>query len=74
VLLVCSAVNMVDNSGLEMLYRINQNLDRMGIKLHLAEVKTPVLEQLEATDFIMKLTGSVFFTADQAMKDLAERV
>jgi SulP family sulfate permease len=74
VLLVCSAVNMIDNSGLEMLYRINQNLDRMGIKLHLAEVKTPVLEQLEATDFIMKLTGSVFFTTDQAMKDLAERV
>jgi SulP family sulfate permease len=73
VLLVCSAVNMIDNSGLEMLYRINQNLDRMGIKLHLAEVKTPVMAQLEATDFVMKMTGSVFFTTDQAMKDLSER-
>ncbi len=73
VLLVCSAVNMIDNSGLEMLYRINQNLDRMGIKLHLAEVKTPVMVQLEATDFVMKMTGSVFFTTDQAMKDLSER-
>lgn len=73
VLLVCSAVNMIDVSGLEMFYRINQNFDAMGIKLHLSEVKGPVMEQLEATDFIMQLTGSVFFTTDQAMRDLAER-
>ncbi len=73
VLLVMSAVNMVDVSGLEMLYRINQNLEAMGIKLHLSEVKGPVMEQLEATDFTLRLTGSVFFTTDQAMRDLADR-
>lgn len=73
VLLVMSAVNMIDVSGLELFYRINQNLDAMGIKLHLSEVKGPVMEQFEATDFIMRLTGSVFFTTDQAMRDLAER-
>ena len=72
-LLVMSAVNMIDVSGLEMLYRLNQNLESMGIKLHLSEVKGPVMEQLEVTDFIMRLTGSVFFTTDQAMRDLAER-
>jgi len=37
-LLVMSAVNLVDVSGLEMLRRINENLSRMDIKLHLAEV------------------------------------
>jgi SulP family sulfate permease len=72
-LLVCSAINMIDISGLEMLYRINQTLEDMGIKLHLSEVKGPVMDQLEATDFILTLTGSVFFTTDQAMRDLAER-
>jgi SulP family sulfate permease len=72
-LLVMSAVNMIDVSGLEMLYRLNENLGVMGIKLHLSEVKGPVMQQLEVTDFIMGLTGSVFFTTDQAMRDLAER-
>ena len=73
VLLVMSAVNMIDVSGLEMFYRFNQNVSAMGIKLHLSEVKGPVMEQFEATDFVMQLTGSVFFTTDQAMRDLAER-
>jgi SulP family sulfate permease len=73
VLLVMSAVNLVDVSGLEMLYRLNDNLQSMGIKLHLSEVKGPVMEHFEATDFTMRLTGSVFFTTDQAMRDLAER-
>lgn len=73
VLLVMSAVNMIDISGLEMFYRYNQNLADMGIKLHLSEVKGPVMEQFEATDFVMRLAGSVFFTTDQAMRDLAER-
>jgi SulP family sulfate permease len=72
-LLVCSAVNMVDISGVEMLYRINQTLQEMGIHLHLSEVKGPVMDQLQATDFITAMTGSVFFTTDQAMRDLAER-
>ncbi|MCZ6617545.1 MAG: sulfate permease [Gammaproteobacteria bacterium] len=73
-LLVCSAINMIDVTGLEMLYRINANFERMGIKLHLSEVKGPVMEQLQDTDFIVTLSGSVFFTTDQAMKDLSERV
>lgn len=73
VLLVMNAVNMIDVSGLEMLYRLNQNLESLGMKLHLSEVKGPVMAQLEVTDFTMRLTGSVFFTTDQAMRDLAER-
>jgi SulP family sulfate permease len=71
-LLVCSAVNMLDISGLEMLSRVNQNLQRLGITLHLSEVKGPVMDQLEATEFLAALTGNVFFTTDQAMRDLAQ--
>jgi hypothetical protein len=45
----------------------------MNITLHLSEVKSPVMQQLEAADFILSLTGSVFFTTDQAMRDLSQR-
>jgi SulP family sulfate permease len=74
VLLVCSAVNMIDISGLQMLRRFNDNLNSMGIKLHLAEVKGPVMEQLKSGSFPTKLTGSIYFTTHQAMRDLEERV
>jgi len=73
VILVCSAINMVDVSGLEMLYRINDNFARMGITLHLAEVKAPVMEQLEADDFVEALSGTIYFSTDQAMRDLASQ-
>ncbi len=73
VLLVMSSVNMIDVSGLEMLYRLNGSLDAMGIALHMSDVKGPVMEQLEASDFVLHLTGSVFFSTDQGMRDLAER-
>lgn len=73
-LLVCSSVNMIDVTGLEMLSRINANFESLGIKLHLSEVKGEVMEQLQATDFIVNLSGSIFFTTDQAMKALSERV
>ena len=65
---------MIDISGLEMLYRLNENLHRMGMTLHLSEVKGPVMQQLEATDFVLSLHGSVFFTTDQAMRDLSQRL
>ena len=71
-LLVCSAINMVDISGLEMLTRLNANLKRMHVQFHLSEVKGPVMDQLEATEFLAELSGSVFFTTDQAIRDLAE--
>lgn len=73
VLLVCSAVNRIDVSGLEMLARINQTFEAMGIKLHLSEVKGPVMDRLQITEFISELTGSIFFSTDQAMRDLARR-
>ncbi len=72
-LVVCSAINMIDATGLEMLHRVNDSFQRLGIKLHLSEIKGSVMTQLEATDFLQNLSGSVFFTTDQAMRQLAER-
>ncbi len=64
---------MIDITGLEMLLRINENFDVLGIKLHLCEVKEEVMQQLQATDLIVSLTGSIFFTTDEAMKALVDR-
>ena len=72
-LLVMSAVNLVDVSGLEMLRRINENLGRMDIKLHLAEVKSKVMDALKTTELPTSLSGSIFFSTDQGMRDLADR-
>jgi SulP family sulfate permease len=72
-ILVCSSINLVDISGLEMLYRLNQNLQAAGVDLHMSDVKGPVMNQLDACDFVSQLTGSVFFSADQAMTDLSQQ-
>lgn len=69
-LLVCSSVNMVDVSGLEMLFRLNQSLQQMGIQLHLTEVKHAVMKQLQTTELPETLSGRIFFTTDQAMREL----
>lgn len=70
-LLVFSSVNRLDVTGLEMLFRLNRNLDTRGITLSLAEVKGPVMEQLEATSLKDVLSGSVFLSTDVGMRALA---
>ena len=40
--LVCSAINFIDTTGLEMLRRLNHTLASLDIALHLSEVKGPV--------------------------------
>ena len=70
-LLIRTATNFIDTSGLDMLEELSGNLSEMGITLHLAEVKGPVMDKLKETDFHNNMKGRVFFTTDEAMKDLA---
>lgn len=70
ILLICSATNFIDTAGLELLEALNENLQDANIKLHLAEVKGPVMDHLAGTHFCQELTGEVFFTTDQAMREL----
>lgn len=68
---MCSAVNEIDMSALESLEAINQRLNELGIKLHLSEVKGPVMDSLSATHFLNELSGQVFlsqYDAYQALK------
>lgn len=68
VILMCSAVNVVDMSALETLEGLNHRLGDMGVRLHLSEVKGPVMDGLEKTDFLDHLTGQVFLSQYDAAK------
>ena len=67
VVLMCSAVNAIDMSALESLEAIRHHLDDMGVRLHLSEVKGPVMDRLQSTDFISQLSGQVYLSQHQAM-------
>lgn len=66
--LQCAAVNHIDASALESLEAIAHRLEASGIKLHLSEVKGPVMDKLSQTHFIRDLNGSVFLTHYQAIQ------
>jgi SulP family sulfate permease len=70
VLLICTATNFIDTSGLVMLEELSENLAEVGVTLHMAEVKGPVMDKLNGTDFYRNMSGRIFFTADIAMKEL----
>lgn len=70
VILLFSAVNEVDFSALESLEAINRRLTDMGVGLHLSEVKGPVMDRLNRTDFPKKLNGQVFLSQYGAWTEL----
>ncbi len=70
VIIMCSAVNEVDASGLESLEAINHRLGDTGIGLHLSEVKGPVMDRLQRTHLIDELNGKVFLTQDRAFAEV----
>ena len=70
VVLMFSAVNEVDFSALESLEAINSRLGDMGVGLHLSEVKGPVMDRLEKTDFLEHLNGRVFLSQFDAFAAL----
>ena len=70
VVLQCSAINDIDASALESLEAIEQRLRDGGIALHLSEVKGPVMDRLKSTTFLHDLSGQVFLTHFQAIREL----
>jgi len=71
VVLMCPAVNSIDASALESLEAINERLWASETKLHLSEVKGPVMDKLERSHFLEALTGAVYLTQFDAMMALA---
>jgi len=69
--LICSGINFIDGSALETLERLIDQLTSMGVQLHLAEVKGPVMDGLERVGFVEHLgRDRVFLSTHEAMKAL----
>jgi SulP family sulfate permease len=71
IVLLCSAINDIDASALESLELIEARLLSAGIALHLSEVKGPVMDRLQHTHFLQRLSGQVFLTHYQAIQTLS---
>ncbi len=59
-ILICSAVNEINYSALTTIQNINRRLIEVDIRLHLSEVKGPVMDALTNTQLIKSLSGDVF--------------
>ncbi|NBC88320.1 MAG: STAS domain-containing protein, partial [Alphaproteobacteria bacterium] len=68
VILMASAVNAIDASGLESLEAINHRLGDAGVSLHLSEVKGPVMDRLKRSHFLKELNGEVFLSQSRAFE------
>lgn len=71
--LMMSAVNAIDFSALESLEAINERLKANNIKLHMSEVKGPVMDKLQTSHFLHELTGEIFLSQFDAMEKLAPK-
>lgn len=71
--LQCTAINHIDGSALESLEAVQMRLQEAGIRLHLSEVKGPVMDRLKDTEFLHNLNGQVFLSHQQAVAALSQR-
>lgn len=66
----CSGINHLDASAVASLENLNQRLTDAGVRLHLSNVKGPVMDKLERTDFMAALSGNVYLSHYEAMEAL----
>ena len=70
VILMCPAVNTIDLSALEALEEINTRLKENKVALHLSEVKGPVMDALQRSNFLTHLSGEIFLSHHSAVMAL----
>jgi len=68
VLLICSAVNQIDTTALEVLTELERSLAARGITFMLAEVKGPVMDRLHNTALGQRIEGKVFLSVHEAFE------
>jgi len=73
VVLLCTAVNSIDISALEVLESLNARLRELGIGFHLSEVKGPVMDALLRTHFPEQLNGRMFLSHQLAVRTLLKQ-
>jgi len=62
IVLMCSAVNDLDYSAIETLEALDERLKDMGVRLHLSEVKGPVMDKMRSSHFLEALSGQVYLS------------
>ena len=67
-----SGINHIDSSAVETLLEFNKRLQDKGTKMHLSEVKGPVLDRLKRVNFAEHLTGTIYLSQHQAWQDLTK--
>ena len=72
VILMCTAVNAIDMRALQTSENINRTLSEIGIKLHLSEVKGPIMDKLVKTTLLVNLSGSNYLSHNLAVEDLKD--
>ncbi|TVS16771.1 MAG: sulfate permease [Gammaproteobacteria bacterium] len=69
-ILVMSSVSQVDATAADMLEYLNATLAQRDIRLHLAEVKGPVMDRLQAGTLLGHISGEVFLSTHEAVARL----
>ncbi|MDD5770545.1 MAG: SulP family inorganic anion transporter, partial [Candidatus Gracilibacteria bacterium] len=62
ILILCSSINFIDMTGMEMFEKISDMLKKMGGGLYFLELKTDVLYELSKSGFINHLGKEYFFS------------
>ncbi len=70
VILMCPAVNSIDASAFESIEEINRRLKDSGVKFSMSEIKGPVMDRLKRTEFFHHLTGKVYLSHYQAIREI----
>ncbi len=69
--LVCSAVNFIDTTALDVLQELHQHLTDSNVEFYMAEVKGPVMDRLTHVGFVNRLGDDHFFlTTHEACETL----
>ncbi|MBD2175469.1 sulfate permease [Pseudanabaena sp. FACHB-1998] len=73
ILLVCSAINFIDTSALEMLESLIATFKSLNINFYFSEVKSSVMDKLEPIGFVDLVGRDRFFlSTDLAMRELSK--
>jgi SulP family sulfate permease len=67
-ILIMSAVNFIDTTGMEVLTEFNRDMVNRGVRLHLAEIKGPVQDRLINSPLLQTLSGRVFMSTYEAFE------
>lgn len=71
--LIMAAVNHIDLTAQEMLITLNEELMAQDKRLHFSFIKGPVMDIIEHTAIIQRLSGRVFMSTMAAVETLAEQ-